>query len=290
MKTPDNQKNSRHIIHLGRLGINNVIEVGKLSYRTARPSLEPHKHINAIEVCYLARGNQTYAVDGKKYKLTGGDIFITTPNQTHSTAQAPEERSILYWTQIILPTSPKKFFNLTGDNAIFLANKVANITKHHFKGNKNIWQLFDKIFSLENESNKTLRQINWENSYVTLLLELLNCYSNSTTKKKNERIIQLQDYITNNITETLSIGLLAEVAGLSESRLKTVFRNSVGMPPGEYIMRKKVQAAQHFLRQDNMTITEIAFELAFSSSQYFATVFKQYTTFTPRQYRQQISP
>ncbi|MCK5529493.1 MAG: helix-turn-helix transcriptional regulator [Kiritimatiellae bacterium] len=286
MQKTDNHKNSRYTINLGKLGITNVIEIGKLNYRTAGPSLEPHEHINAIEICYLARGNQTYAVDGKKYRLTGGDIFITNPNQTHSTAQAPEERSILYWTQIILPTSTKKFFDLSGDNASFLANRVANIKKHHFKGNNTIRTLFDRIFSLENETDKTLRHINWQNSYITLLLELLNCYSNATTEKKNERIIQLQDYITNNITEPLSIGLLAEVAGLSESRLKAVFRNSLGMPPGEYILREKVQAAKNLLRKNSMTITEIAFELSFSSSQYFATVFKQHTTLTPRQYRQ----
>ncbi len=59
------------------------------------------------------------------------------------------------------------------------------------------------------------------------------------------------------------------------------------MPPGEFILRCKVEHARRLLAEEASPITEIAFRLGFSSSQYFATVFKRYTNMTPREARRE---
>jgi len=51
--------------------------------------------------------------------------------------------------------------------------------------------------------------------------------------------------------------------------------------PHAYILRKRIECAQKLPSIGNGTVTEIAFECGFSSSQYFATVFKRITGMTP---------
>ena len=53
----------------------------------------------------------------------------------------------------------------------------------------------------------------------------------------------------------------------------------------EYGLRLKIEKANHLLNANKRSITDIAYDLGFSSSQYFATVFKRYQSITPGEYR-----
>ena len=79
---------------------------------------------------------------------------------------------------------------------------------------------------------------------------------------------------------------MARAAGLSESALRAGMLRQCGMPPGEYILRAKIREAQRLLRE-GAGITGAAHALGFSSSQYFATVFKRFTCLTPSQWLRQ---
>jgi len=59
----------------------------------------------------------------------------------------------------------------------------------------------------------------------------------------------------------------------------------VGVPPGEYILRQKIKKAEQELTGSERDITEIAYDLEFSSSQYFATVFRRYAGCSPSDFR-----
>jgi AraC-like DNA-binding protein len=93
------------------------------------------------------------------------------------------------------------------------------------------------------------------------------------------------DYIEENVDFYIDIDYLANIAGLSKSRFQIKFKEYTGYPPREYIMRKKVERARELLDSSDLTITEIAHMLCFSSSQYFSTVFKKYTNVTPAEYK-----
>ena len=72
------------------------------------------------------------------------------------------------------------------------------------------------------------------------------------------------------------------IARLSESRFKTRFKREMGVPPEEFWLRQKIERATVLLKTRN--VTEVAHELGFSSSQYFATVFKRYTRVSPSRF------
>ena len=78
---------------------------------------------------------------------------------------------------------------------------------------------------------------------------------------------------------------MADIACLSVSRFKQKFKYHVGVPPYEYMVRKKIELSQDMLRYTDMLVTEIAVELNFSSSQHFSKVFKKFTCMTPGEYR-----
>jgi AraC-like DNA-binding protein len=98
-------------------------------------------------------------------------------------------------------------------------------------------------------------------------------------------IRQALEYIADNVERSITLEQLADVAGLSVSRFKAKFRQQVGSPPGECVLRAKTQRAAKLLRETAMSITAVAHRLGFSSSQYFATVFKRYMHIQPTTFR-----
>lgn len=62
-------------------------------------------------------------------------------------------------------------------------------------------------------------------------------------------------------------------AGLSETRLKARFKAETDVPPADYVMRRMIEVSKTLLVGDQ-PVTDIAIGLGFSTTQYFATVFK----------------
>lgn len=81
---------------------------------------------------------------------------------------------------------------------------------------------------------------------------------------------------------------LAQVALLSVSRFKQKFKDQMGTSPRNFINYNKIEAAKHKL-QENGNVTQTAMELGFSSSNYFSSVFRRFTSTSPTDYLKQLS-
>lgn len=92
-------------------------------------------------------------------------------------------------------------------------------------------------------------------------------------------------YVEAHYQDSLRATDLARAAGCSRSRLFQIFRQSTGMTPADYIQRRRVEKVRILLTDSHRSITDIAFESGFSSSQYLCKVFKKYAGTTPRTFR-----
>ena len=88
-----------------------------------------------------------------------------------------------------------------------------------------------------------------------------------------------------NIERNLSMTDIAEKLGLSTTGFIKRFKHETGLTPADFYQRIKIEEAIRRLTGATASITEIAFNLGFTTSQYFASVFRKYTGTTPREYR-----
>ncbi|MBL8993701.1 MAG: helix-turn-helix transcriptional regulator, partial [Spirochaetia bacterium] len=70
----------------------------------------------------------------------------------------------------------------------------------------------------------------------------------------------------------------------STGRFSSQFREATGIAPMEYLLRKKIESAKKALTRGE-SVTDVALELGFSSSQYFATAFRRFTGAVPSRYK-----
>lgn len=99
-------------------------------------------------------------------------------------------------------------------------------------------------------------------------------------------VVLAMDYIYDHLHERITIDDIAEHTGLSTSYISRIFHKTVGITVSEYIMAKRVEAAENMLRYSEYSASEIGSFLAFSSHSHFISIFKKHTGMTPNKYRE----
>jgi AraC-like DNA-binding protein len=276
---------TRRVLGPRDLGVAGVETIGRYDYSAAEPELLPHEHRGAIEICLLARGEQSYAVNGQEFRLHGGDQFVTLPGETHDTAGRPEEKGRLYW--LILDLSVSGFLRLHRGDTAALRRSLTTLPCRQFPAHREAISLLEQMIrEASAERGDPLFPIRLSSMIVRYLLLTIDAAHVEARSALNVRLRRCLQFIHDRLDDPLTIPQVAEFCHISVPRFKAWFSDATGVPPHEYILRRKIDAACVRLRDGRDSVTDIAFGLAFSSSQYFATVFRRFMGCTPVGYRQ----
>jgi AraC family transcriptional regulator len=90
------------------------------------------------------------------------------------------------------------------------------------------------------------------------------------------------------LSEDISLDDLAAEAQLSPFHFARMFKQSLGVPPRVYLTRLRMEKACELLEQTDLPITEIAFEVGYSSNQVLARVFLKHRHMSPTAYRRAV--
>jgi len=92
-------------------------------------------------------------------------------------------------------------------------------------------------------------------------------------------------FIEDNLGRDLGLSEIADSAGLSVSHFKTLFRRSLGTPPHQYLIRRRVERAAMQLRKGSMPIGQIALENGFCHQSHLALHTRRVLGLTPQELR-----
>jgi AraC family transcriptional regulator len=91
-----------------------------------------------------------------------------------------------------------------------------------------------------------------------------------------------------NLDGDLSLQRLAALAGVSLDGFIRLFKQSTGMPPHQYVLRKRVERAQALLGNPALPLAEIALCAGFANQSHFSRMFHRMTGLAPRQFRRSL--
>ncbi len=282
-----NQTKQRKVFHLPNLGYPRFVDFGHYHYRKVEPTLEAHQHQDVMEICFCIRGQQYYELGGDLLKLRGNDILIVPPNQDHSSGVYPEDIGELFWLQVHIDHTKGQLCYLPKEQSEYLVSALREKAGYIFKGGLVLKSLLQKlVVQLESEQT-TLAQLNTNQLLVQLLLETLELSQAAQIVVPSERVKIIEDFISKNLHRIIYVDELAELVNFSTAYFKSWFKQHFGAPPKAYINRLKIERAKEELLKSN-SITEVAYGLGFSTSQYFATTFKKFTGMSPKAFRTQV--
>jgi AraC family transcriptional regulator len=100
---------------------------------------------------------------------------------------------------------------------------------------------------------------------------------------------RLAEYIDAHLGRTLTLGMLADIACMSEYHLARMFRISFGMPPFAWIAARRIDRAQQLLKATALPLQQVADACGYADLSHFSHRFRAGTGVSPNRYRQVLN-
>ncbi len=111
--------------------------------------------------------------------------------------------------------------------------------------------------------------------------------SNASNKLDRKFISEFTSIIESNLSnEDLSVDDIYKGLGISKIQLYRKTKALLGFNVNDYILSVRLQKAKYLLMNEDLTISEVAYKVGFSSQAYFSTVFKSKFSVTPSEFKE----
>lgn len=148
-------------------------------------------------------------------------------------------------------------------------------------------------FLAEAEKKESSSRLYSESIAHTLMFHLIKNYSTANLQEKNfagglsgSKMRRVTDFINDNLEQDLTLTEIAQVADLSHFHFARAFRKTMGVTPQQYITNRRIEKAKELLAKSNLPIVEVGFQTGFKNQSHFTTLFRKFTSLTPKIWRE----
>lgn len=279
------------IVTRDRHGVSGLMNFTHFNRLSSSPGSPMHYHTDIIEIHCLLKGRRStqVALGGglERWEYTGGEAFVVFPGERHCSGSSAQDPCELYAVQLNLAEADD-FLGLNREKGRALCARLAGLTQRHTRVDPETFALLRQAFGLFIGADAAERDAGL--MYLLCFLYRFMTLPPATRAEQpaaDERIEKVVRYIADNIAEPLPLDGLALLSGYSLSHFKLRFREVTGVTPAMYITLARVERAREELEKGDRSITDIAYRLGWSSSNYFCAVFRKHTGLSPLQYRKQ---
>jgi len=236
---------------------------------------QEHDH-QFMEIAYIEKGNLIQYVNGVRYECHEGDFLFFYVGDSHKMiAEEGNEAVILnliFHPDLFSDMLLQKFFPI--DKRIETLVNVPNAERKNLKS----------IFSIIQNEDKRKGEgyIYVMHSLLQSLIAILLRYG-YRKESFDERAKQIMDIVDADCT--LSVSDVAKKCAFCNNHLERIFKKSMGITVGEYIVKKRVQKAYDLITSTDMPVERVMESINLSNKTYFYNIFKKYTGKTPGEIR-----
>ena len=233
---------------------------------------------NHLELFYITGGKGQFLIQDQLYPVNVNNLVIINPNVTH--------------TEVSLNAQPLEYIVL-GIEGIELS------TSSHSNGQFNILDHFESVeisgclrnilreMELKNEGYEDVCQAYMEILIIRLMRSTaLSVPSESQAVSTNRQCAAVRRYIDLHFKETLTLEQLANEGHMNKFYLSHAFKREYGVSPINYMISKRIEESKYLLSETDLSMSQIAQLLGFSSLSYFSQVFHRTQAISPKEYRQ----
>lgn len=247
------------------------------------------------EMAFIRRGSVGVMAGSSGYTLGAGEAIFHAPNEYHNIWANGDSAEVVIIT-FVCPSPAMKFFDRRllslSDEEIGIIESLLALGEKTFLDPPDI--IYQKKLSLNPDAKQGTLQLLKLRLEELLILLLQNSETidrslrkSATAGSENDRLI------TNSIIRTLTERIygtttLDEVCSgvlFSKSYLKKLFKQNTGYSIMDYYTHLKIERAKILLKDEDMSVSEIAERLGYSSIHYFSRVFKNKTGQNPTEYK-----
>ena len=249
-----------------------------------RDAYRNHTHTQ-IELGFVVAGEGEYVLEGTRFDIRAGDLFLVRPNEQHCVPTITSDElssfnihfSPLYVWRVLSDYIEAGRLNCFVRSDIAISARV--------RGNARVTALLEEIRgAFIRDDRFALRRL-----VPALLVEIAEglppCEVALGSTLHLGDVRSAVHYIEENLSEHITLEDIARAGNMSKSHLNEWFRTVTGMTPYEYLLVTRVERSVELLRSTDMTVLAVSENCGFSNLANFNKAFKKRTGLTPQAYR-----
>ncbi|MFI5138185.1 MAG: AraC family transcriptional regulator [Sphingobacteriales bacterium] len=272
----------------------------EITLRDIHSSLSPpHRH-HYFELLYILDGTGTHSINNNHYPYNQGNLFLLTPEDTHSfKTSSPTRCCIIDFTKGLFTRRRRGQMDRAEITEFFVGMEYIFHNHQNLKGhiamNPQESALTDglimQLVSEQSQSRIYSGIITQNIVFILLNIIVRLIQENIGGELKNtgtKNIIhEITTYIQQNIyqKELLKIESLAMCFHKTPDHLNRYFKQQTGFTLKTYISRYKLRLVETRLRYSDLTISEIAHEMGYTDESHLNKVFKNAYSKTAKEFR-----
>ena len=234
------------------------------------------------ELTYMDKGSMHNIVGGQEYVLSPGEMMLYGPNQWHS--QYAEGEGLVCFLTIA--------FDMDCDYADILLNRKLQVDAAGAA-------LLNSILRESRQADVLSADFICCGLMQFLLSMIRRSYRGEqgapltrpyAANSENNIVDQALRHIAENIYEKLSVASVAKAVNVSPSYLSVLFSRHLKTKPSDYIRREKLEESKRLIKLGELSFSQIADQLKFSSVCHFSYLFKRWYSMTPSEFARSIAP
>ena len=234
------------------------------------------------ELTYMDKGSMHSIVAGQEYILNPGEMMLYGPDQWHS--QFTEDTGKVCFITIA--------FDMHCDYAELLLNRKLTVDPAGAA-------LLSGILREPRQADILSGDVICCRLMQFLLATIRRVYRGEqgsnlprtpNAGSENHLVDQALRYIAENIYEKLSVASVAQAINVSPSYLSVLFDRRLKTKPSDYIRREKLEESKRLIKRGEMSFSQIADQLKFSSVCHFSALFKKWYGVTPSEFARSVAP
>lgn len=273
-----------HAFTLGSL----VISPVHVRIEELRPVIAAHTHSNtSYEIHYTRRGEGVVTVDGKNYDVAPDTLYITGPRVVHAQitrSAQPLQEYCLYLDCQRTGTDPGDPFAPFAETTFWMGRDEGRI-----------YPLMERLVEENRHPQPDTREMS-ETLLAQIIIHLTRIYrqkghpeaaASPAPQLTRAGLMPIIEDAFFYRFKTLTLDELSALLNLSVRQTQRLLNQNFGKTFSQKLTEARMAAAVQYLRNTDLSITEISELIGFSSIEHFSSAFKRFTGLSPRQYRRE---
>jgi AraC-like DNA-binding protein len=269
-----------------------ILELGIVKNTSIRLNAFQRSAADGIKIFIVLEGKFEWCVDNGQYALFPNDVAVILPGQEFGGSNGVLEIGCFSWIHVntrirkddgIIMGGWSNLSESEGNaiSKILLTNSTPILSKFA-EGAKILKSIQKELFSQE---------LGYQALVNHFIDELFVIITRQLTRQNNpgrdfpKTFMNLEQALRLNLSHQWTVEEMAALVGLVTTLFNEKVKSYSGFSPINYLINIRISEAIKLLKRPGISLTDIALDTGFYSSQHFSTTFKKLTGYTPSEFR-----
>jgi AraC-like DNA-binding protein len=228
--------------------------------------------LSEFQFVYIAQGAGRFRSFQGEFTISAGTMLLVVPGERHW--YVPDEDT--GWTEYWLGFKgeiPEKWLErkfIDRDNPIY-----------HIGVSQSLISLFNQAIHYAEKEPVCMQQL-IASLVPQIMARLQACRKNTDAIKQFDTLLErARAVFDENLYVKFDVEAITSSLKVNYNSLRDYFNGHTGLSPYQYFLQMKINKAKELLCQEDMSVKEVSFKLAFDNPYYFSRLFKKKTGVSP---------